>query len=55
MIAWLRMVLGLCQHKWLIHREVVVYASDNSSEKRPIAHEFYLKCEHCGNMKKRRF
>ena len=54
MIAWLRRVLGLCQHKWKIIREKRVYEGHETEGRLPIGADFTLQCEHCGDIKTRR-
>jgi hypothetical protein len=56
MIGWLwRVLVGSfgCEHKWLIHAEIPVYASNNA--KRPMAREYHLKCERCGTMTRKSY
>lgn len=41
-----------CKHKWELYEKVDVWGS--SSNRYPVAHDMYMKCVHCGEMKKKR-
>lgn len=45
----LRKILGLCDHQWVIIKEVRVFESEHDD--RPIGDKYILQCSHCGNIK----
>ena len=51
MLAWLRRVLGLCEHKWEVIREIDLMDHPGAL---PRAKRFILQCERCGNIKAER-
>jgi hypothetical protein len=48
MVAWLRRVLGLCEHKWKLHKEIDLVERQGAL---PHAKRFILQCTRCGNVK----
>lgn len=48
-MKWLRALFGLCQ---VLHEEIAVYGSCESEK--PFATDYILRCERCGDMKRRR-
>lgn len=47
----LKQLLGICEHKWIEIKKVNVIDDRYTI---PHAFEYHLKCEKCGNIKKRR-
>jgi hypothetical protein len=56
MLGWLwRVLVGnfiSCQHNWDTFERVSVYGG--LSNEIPTAHDFYLRCKNCGNVKRKR-
>ena len=52
MIKWIRTLLGLCDHKWVILREINLWRREKRKENEiPMGLEYHLQCEKCGNIK----
>lgn len=46
---WLRKLLGLCNHQWVILSSSRVFEFESDS--RPIGENIILQCKHCGDIK----
>ena len=43
-----------CQHSWAIIKEVEVFAPEpEASREHPMAYEYILRCDHCGEIQYR--
>lgn len=49
MLNFIRRLLGLCIHKWVILHRVSVFEQDSS--RKPVGFSYELQCAHCGDVK----
>lgn len=54
MIGLLKFLWSGCWHHWSVYRENKIHGSTGDGDYGWIATEFILRCDRCGNMKKRR-
>ena len=50
---WIRKLLGLCNHRWIVLRQVRLDACDDDGTVLKRGARFILRCEHCGAVKKK--
>ncbi len=48
---WIRKLLGLCQHKWVLYQEINIQLK---YDKRVVEKIYLYHCEHCGAVKEHR-
>ena len=51
----LKQLLGICEHKWKVIQQTIAYQGVYENEgERPIGTNYYLQCEKCGEVKKKK-
>lgn len=55
MIAWIRKVLGLCQHKkWRVVQTIPMCGTLDNGKWGVYRHKYILQCQECGDLKTRK-
>ena len=49
MFMWLRKILGLCSHKWVILNKKIIFECE--TDKLPVGENYIMQCSQCGMVK----